>query len=82
VAGAKELAGRGNGIVVISLGAQGAVCVRGERVWHVTAPPVERLSTVGSGDSMVATAMTYGTALGTTEDIAALLPRVEITELS
>jgi len=54
VAGAQELAARGIAVVVISMGAQGAICVEGGRVWRATPPEVERQSTVGSGDSFVA----------------------------
>ncbi|MBI2953538.1 MAG: 1-phosphofructokinase [Chloroflexi bacterium] len=106
VEGATELVRRGIAVVVVSMGAQGAVCVKGDKVWQAIPPKVERLSTVGSGDSLVAglavaiargddiveglrlgtaagaaTAMTPGTALGTAEMVAALLPQVQITEL-
>lgn len=54
VQGARELTRRGIGAVVISMGAEGAVCVAGERAWRVVPPRVERRSTVGSGDSLVA----------------------------
>jgi len=54
VAGARELVARGVSTVVISLGARGAVCVQGERAWLAIPPRVERRSTVGSGDSLVA----------------------------
>ncbi len=54
VAGAMELAGRGIAVVVVSMGAQGAICVEDGRVWRAIAPEVERQSTVGSGDSFVA----------------------------
>jgi len=54
VAGARELAARGIAVVVISMGAQGAVCVEGGRAWRALPPVVKRQSTVGSGDSFVA----------------------------
>jgi len=54
VAGARELAARGIAVVVISMGAQGAICVEDGRAWRATPPVVERRSTVGSGDSFVA----------------------------
>jgi 1-phosphofructokinase len=54
LAGARELAGQGVAIVVISMGGRGAVCASGERAFVVHAPAVERRSTVGSGDSFVA----------------------------
>ncbi|MHB1415301.1 MAG: 1-phosphofructokinase [Chloroflexota bacterium] len=54
VAGARELNGRGIETVVISMGAEGAICVQGDRAWRAVPPQVERRSTVGSGDSLVA----------------------------
>ena len=41
-------------IVVVSLGAQGAMLVTREIVKHIPAPPVKKQTTVGAGDSMVA----------------------------
>lgn len=46
-------------IVVVSLGADGAYIATKDFSEHVEAPPVERLSTVGAGDSMVA-GLVYG----------------------
>lgn len=40
-------------IVVVSLGAEGAILVTKEEVYLVKAPKVEKKSTVGAGDSMV-----------------------------
>lgn len=54
VSGARELASRGIPVVVVSMGAEGAVCVQGDKAWHAIPPQVEPRSTVGSGDSMVA----------------------------
>lgn len=107
VDGARELSRRCVAVVVVSMGAQGAVCVQGERAWRVVSPRVERRSTVGSGDSLVAglavalargediaaglrlgtaagaaTAMTAGTALGTADEVRALLPAVQIEEMA
>lgn len=107
VQGARELARNGIAIVVISMGADGAVCVRGDKVWRAIPPLVERKSTVGSGDSLVAglavslargdpiveglrlgtaagaaTAMTPGTAHGTAAEVEALLPQVQIEDLT
>jgi 1-phosphofructokinase family hexose kinase len=77
VRASRELVERGIGTVVISMGAQGAICATGQRVWRVRPPAVTRRSTVGSGDSMVAgmavalargddivTALKLGTAAG------------------
>lgn len=41
-------------IIVISMGAEGAWLVSKDQRYFVTAPPVEKKSTVGAGDSMVA----------------------------
>ena len=41
-------------IVVVSMGAKGAWLVTAEEKYFVEAPPVEKKSTVGAGDSMVA----------------------------
>ena len=54
VEGARELVARGIPTVVISLGAQGAICASSQGVWKATPPEVESRSTVGSGDSLVA----------------------------
>ena len=52
--GARDLVRAGAEVVVISLGHGGAICVEGERGWRIRPPAIERLSTVGSGDSLVA----------------------------
>ncbi len=41
-------------VVVVSLGAEGALLVSKDIVEHITAPKVNKKSTVGAGDSMVA----------------------------
>jgi len=48
------LLARGAALVVITLGAGGAVAVTPAGSWRGTAPPVEVVSTVGSGDSFLA----------------------------
>jgi tagatose 6-phosphate kinase len=63
--------------IVITLGDRGAVAIEGERAWHITAPRVEPLSAIGSGDALMAgvisalargeslpAATRYGVALG------------------
>lgn len=107
VAAARELAGRGIETVIVSMGGRGAICAQRGRAWRIHPPEIQRRSTVGSGDAMVAgiavalargddivrglalgtaagaaTAMSEGTALGTPEDVFALLPRVRIEEMS
>ena len=65
-------------IVVLSLGADGAIIIADEFMRQVAAPPVQVLSTVGAGDSMLAgilfmlangksldAALEYGVACGT-----------------
>lgn len=54
IAAARELQGRGARAVVISAGSRGSICATAERVLHAIPPQVERRSTVGSGDSLVA----------------------------
>ncbi len=51
---ARDLQARGPDYVVISQGAEGALAVGPSEAWKVHAPAVEAISTVGSGDSMVA----------------------------
>ena len=50
----RTLAGRGIGLVCISMGGEGACFVQGERVWRAPALPVTPRSSVGAGDAMVA----------------------------
>jgi 1-phosphofructokinase family hexose kinase len=54
IAAARELLTRGPRAVVISMGSRGSICATAGRVLHAIPPPVERHSTVGSGDSLVA----------------------------
>ncbi len=56
---AQEFAERYQTIVVISLGADGALAANRREVWHVRPPQVQIKSAVGSGDSTVA-GITYG----------------------
>lgn len=53
-AAAMELHTSGIDYVVISMGGEGAICAWDQQVWRARPPQVERRSTVGSGDSMVA----------------------------
>ena len=82
---AKKLIEEGNcEIVVVSMGALGAMLVSKEGTYKVEAPIVKRLTTVGAGDSMVAgivlyiskgksllEALQYGVACGTAATINA-----------
>jgi 1-phosphofructokinase len=53
IAAAQELRARGIQLVVVSLGAEGALFV-GQQVLHASLPPLSAASTVGAGDAMVA----------------------------
>ena len=62
-AAARELLSRGPTTVVLTLGAEGAVLASAEGCWHSSAPPVESVSAVASGDSFLAglvAAFTFG----------------------
>jgi 6-phosphofructokinase 2 len=52
-------------IMVVSMGAMGAWLINSEKRYFVEAPPVEKKSTVGAGDSMVA-GITYSLQKGRT----------------
>lgn len=57
---AKELITRGAAnMIAVSMGADGAIMVTADGIFEVKAPEVEKRSTVGAGDSMVA-GMLYG----------------------
>ena len=59
-------------IIVLSLGAEGALLATGDRVKHFPAPQVEHVSSIGAGDSMVA-GMVYSLSLGESADKAILM---------
>lgn len=54
IAAARRLLVQGVGIVVVSMGAKGAIVIAEEAVYRVAAPVITPQSTVGAGDSMVA----------------------------
>lgn len=54
LAAARSLLGLGMSLVVVSLGVQGALFVSGEGFLHAAPPALERGSSVGAGDAMVA----------------------------
>jgi 1-phosphofructokinase family hexose kinase len=54
VQAAQEWVARGIERVVITLGAQGAVAANRSSAWHVAAPRIDALSSVGSGDATMA----------------------------
>ncbi len=69
---ARGLNRRGVAVVVVSLGADGALFVDGARALHGRLPPVQALSTVGAGDAMVAGLIAAFQQEGGLEDVARL----------
>ncbi|NJY62707.1 trehalose-phosphatase [Salinimicrobium sp. CDJ15-81-2] len=59
-------------IIVLSLGAEGALLATDQQVKHFPAPQVEHVSSIGAGDSMVA-GMVYSLSLGHPVEEAVLL---------
>lgn len=53
-AAAQSLVERGIELVVVSMGKRGAIAATKDSVWHAVPPEIKAISTVGSGDSMVA----------------------------
>ena len=51
---AREIAGRCQTLVVLSLGAEGAVAVQNDQAWHARPPRIPVVSAVGSGDALLA----------------------------
>ncbi len=49
-----DLLDEGISVVLVTLGARGAICVTRKGVWRGKAPTIERVSSVGSGDAFVA----------------------------
>lgn len=54
LAGARQQVAAGTGMVVVSMGAEGALFVTRERALHAVPGPVSIQTTVGAGDAMVA----------------------------
>ncbi len=54
VAAARELIGSGLKVVVVSMGAEGALFIDHTQAFHAQPPPLAVKSTVGAGDAMVA----------------------------
>ena len=80
---ARRLLERGPAAVVMTLGAEGAVLASPAGCWHASAPPVETVSPVGSGDALLAglvaaltsgrdepEALCWGVAAGTASAVA------------
>jgi tagatose 6-phosphate kinase len=53
VKAARGLTSMGPGMVVVSLGEEGALAVQGDRAWRAEAPRMDVVNTVGSGDCLL-----------------------------
>jgi 1-phosphofructokinase family hexose kinase len=86
----RELLERGAALVVVTLGAAGAVAISPEGCWQASAPPVQVVSSAGGGDALlaglvvarmqgqsVAAALALGVACGTANALASQAGRVE-----
>ena len=75
---ARGLTARGVNVVVVSMGASGAIATDGNRAWHAKPPRIDLVSPVGSGDALIAAlihelirtgdipdSLKYGVAAGT-----------------
>ena len=51
---ANRLIDRGVGIVIVSLGAEGSLCISRDQILRASLPAIQPASTVGAGDAMVA----------------------------
>jgi fructose-1-phosphate kinase PfkB-like protein len=84
---------RGAASVVVTLGSAGALAVSHEGAWQATPPPIELVSSVGSGDSMLAglavaqlegqsidAALAFGVACGSANALNNLPGRIERSE--
>ena len=72
VAAARRLVRQGVGVVIATLGADGAMLVTSERVAHVEAPVVQAVDTTGAGDAFIGC---FAQTLVATGDLDAALVR-------
>lgn len=90
IAAGQTLLERGAALVIVTLGGEGALAVTPAGVWQAAPPPVEVVSTVGSGDSFLAglavarlrgynieTALAYAVACGAANATTRLPGRFE-----
>jgi 1-phosphofructokinase len=79
---ARQLTTRGIGLVVVSLGAEGALFVTRDGAMHAQSPvPVRPLSTVGAGDAMVAGIIAALAENAAPERLARLATAFAVTKL-
>ena len=74
--GARHLVEAGVGVVIVTLGAAGAVAHTAETIWRIGVPSVEVVDSVGAGDSFVGA---LAAALDGGADLAGALHRAAIT---
>jgi len=90
----RQLLRRGAALVVVTLGSQGALAVTAEQAWHASIPPIQTVSTVGSGDSFLAglavaqlkgeklqAALAFGVACGSANAMSSLPARFELKQV-
>lgn len=86
----RDLLGRGVALLVVTLGAAGAVAISPEGCWQASPPPVQVVSSAGGGDALLAglavgrmqgqslaDALALGVACGTANALASQAGRIE-----
>jgi 1-phosphofructokinase family hexose kinase len=68
VRAARALVERGIRWVIVSLDKEGSVAVSGRTAWHITAPRISAVNTVGCGDALVAGLVCHLERAGTIDD--------------
>jgi 1-phosphofructokinase family hexose kinase len=95
VKGPQALIGEGAALVVVTMGSEGALMITSEgQVWQAIAPRLEMVSTVGSGDAMLAglavarlrgqafsEALAFGVACGSANVLSSLPGRFERSQV-
>jgi fructose-1-phosphate kinase PfkB-like protein len=90
----RQLLRAGAALVVVTLGSQGALAVAAAQAWHAGIPPIQTISTVGSGDSFLAglavaqlrgeqapAALAFGVACGSANAMSSLPARFELSQV-
>jgi 1-phosphofructokinase family hexose kinase len=90
----RQLLVAGAALVVVTLGNQGALAVAAEQAWYARIPPIQTISTVGSGDSLLAglavaqlkgkklqAALAFGVACGSANAMSSLPGRFELSQV-
>jgi 1-phosphofructokinase family hexose kinase len=90
----RRLVQKGATLVVVTLGSRGALAVAPDQIWQARIPPIQIVSTVGSGDSMLAglataclrgegldAALALGVACGAANALSDLPGRFELNQV-